>query len=132
MDSIRPGYGQTKRRVLVIAALFTALTAPSAILATEGSALWRMFDLISIFAYGVMVLGWCYYDSLERGQRLGAGFRLLIVIFGVPALFIYLFKSRGLRRGLRASGAALLVIFGLALILMVVAAFTALIFGIEE
>jgi hypothetical protein len=132
MDAIRHGYRQSKRRVLVSAALFTALTAPSAVLVTEGSALSRFFDLVSIFACGLMVLAWCYYDSLERGERLGAGYRVLIVIFGLLALFIYLLRTRGLVRGLRASGMAVLFIVGLMLIAGVVIAVALVASGLEE
>jgi len=43
-------------------------------------------------------------------------------VFGVFALFIYLFKSRGFKQGMRASGLALLSLSGL-LVIMLLSAF---------
>jgi hypothetical protein len=113
---IYPGYRQSKRRVVLAAALFSALTTPSFLLLPEGSAQARLFDIISIIGFGVLTLGWCYYDALERGAPLGAGFRILIVLLGVLGLFIYLVKSRGLRRGLLSVGVAIVLIVGVILV----------------
>ena len=128
---IQPNYWQQKRRMLIAAAIFSVLIAPSMVIFREGSAPARLFDVISIVGYGVLVLGWCYYDSLERNKPLGNGFRVLIVLFGVLALFIYLIKSQGLKRGLLYIGVTLLVCAGMLLIMGISAWVAALIFGIE-
>lgn len=91
----------------------------------------RLFDIISIIGFGVLTLGWCYYDSLERNKPLGAGFRILIALFGVLALFIYLIKSRGLCRGVFAIGVAVLVVAGVLLIGGISAAVVGAILGVE-
>lgn len=128
---ITTGDGQSKYRVIIAAAIFSALVAPFSILFDEGSLRSRVFDFISVIGWGILVLGWCYFDSLERNKPLGSGFRLLIVIFGVLSLFIYLIKSRGLYQGLRSIGTALLICAGIFLIMLVTAATTAAIFGID-
>jgi hypothetical protein len=128
---IYPGYRQTKRRVVLAAALFSALTTPSFLLLAEGSAQARLFDIITIIGFGILTLGWCYYDGLERGVPLGAGFRILIVLFGVAALFIYLVKSRGLRRGLLSVGVALVLIVGIILVGAVSSAIVGLVVGFD-
>ena len=111
-----PGYRRSKRRVVLAAAVFSALTTPSVLFCAEGSAQARLFDVASMVGFGILTLGWCYYDGLERGKPLGRGFRLLIVLFGVLALFVYLIKSRGLGRGLLSIGAAVVLISGIMLI----------------
>ena len=124
-------YQQTKRRVIIAAAIFCAVIAPFMVLVEEGTVKSRVLDLASIIGFGILILSWCYYDSLERDKRLGAGFRVLVVILGVLALFIYLIKSRGLIQGVRSIGAALLVCIGMALILFLSAGATAVVFGVE-
>ena len=120
MEEIRrpylyPGYQQNKRRVILAAAIFSTFTTPSFLLFPEGSTQARLFDIMTIIGFGVLTLGWCYYDGLERGVPVGASFRILIVLFGVLALFIYLVKTRGLRWGLLSIGVALLIIVGIIL-----------------
>lgn len=125
------GYQQRKRRILIAAAIFSVLIAPPLILFDDGTAQARLFDLITISGYGILVLGWCYYDSLERDEPLGTGFRVLIVLLGVLPLFIYLIKSRGFKRGLLSIVIALLICAGLLLIMVISAEAVAIIFGIE-
>jgi len=55
--------------------------------------------LIGAIGYGILILTWCKADSREHGEELGAGWNLYVLVFGVFALFAYLFKSRGLVRG---------------------------------
>ena len=135
MEEIRmpphPPYRRHKRSILVAAAIFSALTSPSFLLLQEGSVQARLFDIISVIGFGVLILGWCYYDGLERNKPLGAGFRILIILFGVLALFIYLLKSRGLRRGVLAIGMAFLVVAGMLLIGGISAVVVDALLGIE-
>ena len=76
----------------------------------------RIINVIFTILYSVLLFGWCYYDALERNQPLSRGFRVVLIMFGVIGLFVYLFKSRGLIQGLRASGLALLGIVGILLL----------------
>jgi len=131
MPFIHHSYQSYKRRILIAAAIFSALTSPSFLFFHEGSAQARLFDLISIIGFGILTLGWCYYDSLERNSPLGSGFRVLIALFGILALFIYLIKSRGLRRGASSIGIALLVIAGAILIGGISTAVVGAILGVE-
>ncbi|HEX8175640.1 MAG TPA: hypothetical protein VF543_11030 [Pyrinomonadaceae bacterium] len=124
-------YRQRKRHLLVTAAIFCALLAPVTVLFDKGGTQSRLLDFVTVIGFGILILGWCHYDSLERGKSLGSVFRILVVLFGVFALFVYLLKSRGLKRGLRTSGLALLVLTGMILIMFVTGMITALIFGVE-
>lgn len=112
-----PGYEQPKSNVITAAAIFAALTAPISIIFAQGT--WQNFvaELIFILGFSLLILRWCYLDRLERGHPLGSGFRVLIVFFGVIALFIYLIKSRGLKHGLRSVGEAFLVCVAIILIM---------------
>ncbi len=135
MEEIRTnaptGSWQRKRMVLIVAAVFSALLAPFLVIFDEGTLQSRIVDFVSVIGFGILMLGWCYFDSLERREPLGTGFRVLIVIFGLPALFIYLIKSRGFAQGLRSIGKALLFCVGMFLIMMVSAFGVATAFGIE-
>ena len=124
-------YWRRKRRLLIAATIFCALLAPVIVLFDKGGAQSRLLDFVIVIGFGILILGWCYYDSLERGKPLGSVFRVLVVLFGILALFVYLLKSRGLKQGLRSIGLALLVLAGMVLIMFVTGAITASIFGIE-
>jgi len=58
----------------------------------------------------VAVLLWCMIDSEERDLRLGQGFRILTILFGVFCLVYYFFKSRGFKRGIISTGYSILFI----------------------
>src|SRR3982751_5003923 len=117
-------YRQRRRRMVIAAAIFSALLAPLTVFFDKGGAQSRLLDFVYVIGFGIMILGWCHYDSLERGKPLGSGFRILVVLFGVLALFVYLMKSRGFKKGLRSSGVALLVLAGMVLIMYVSATVT--------
>ena len=110
-----------KYTVLLLAGLFSAMFGLFIVLLDESSN-HLIVRLVSVICVAVLVLAWCQIDSLERRQRLYPWLRLMIVVFGVFALFIYLFKSRGLKQGMRASGLALLTLSGL-LVIMLLSAF---------
>jgi hypothetical protein len=103
--------------VLLLAGLFSAILGLFFVLFDEGSN-HGVVRLVSFTCIAILVLAWCQFDSLERRQRLYPWLRLVIVVFGVFALFIYLFKSRGLKKGMRASGLALLTLSGLTVIML--------------
>jgi hypothetical protein len=108
---------RTKYTVLLLAGLFSAILGLFFVLFDE-SASHGVVRLISFTCIAILVLAWCQFDSLERRQRFYPWLRLVIVVFGVFALFIYLFKSRGLKKGMRASGLALLTLSGLTVIML--------------
>jgi len=101
-----------KYTVLLLAGLFSAILGLFFVLFEEDSN-HGIVRIVSFICIAILVLAWCQFDSLERRQRLYPWLRLVIVVFGVFALFIYLFKSRGLKKGMRASGLALLTLSGM-------------------
>ena len=105
-----------KRTVLLVAGVFSAILGPLMVLSIETGDNFRILRFVTIIGIALLVLAWCYFDSLERHEPLYPRLRLVILIFGVFALFIYLFKSRGLKQGMRASGMALLSLIGLVVI----------------
>ncbi len=115
-------FSQSKRKVLLAAGLYAAILGPLMVLSIETGDNFRIVRFVSLICISLLVLAWCYFDSLERRQPLYPRLRLVILIFGVFALFIYLFKSRGLKQGMRASGLALLSLSGL-LVIMLLSAF---------
>jgi hypothetical protein len=106
-----------KYTVLLLGGVVSALMGLFFVLFEESSNV-GIVRLVTVCCIAVLVLAWCNFDSLERRQRLYPWLRLVIVVFGVFALFIYLFKSRGLKKGMRASGLALLSLSGLFVIML--------------
>jgi len=120
-----------KHTVLLLAGLFSAIHGLFFVLFDE-TGNHSVIRFISYIFIGILVLAWCHFDSLERRQRLYPWLRWVIVVFGLFALFIYLFKSRGFTQGMRASGLALLSLLGL-LVIMLLSAFlwTVLLLDVE-
>lgn len=106
-----------KYTVLLVAGLFSVIWGLLIVLLDETGE-HRIIELIFLCCISLLVLAWCYFDSVERRQPLYPWLRLVILIFGVFALFIYLFKSRGLKEGMRASGLALLSLSGLSVVML--------------
>ena len=115
---MRTSLSRSKRTVLLVAASFAAILGPLMVLSFEAVGNFRIVRFVSIVGISLLVLAWCYFDSLERHQPLYPRLRLVILIFGVFALFIYLFKSRGLKQGIVSSGIALLSLLGLVVIML--------------
>jgi len=124
-------FWQPKRTVLLIAGLFSAALGPLIVLPNETSLQFRIIRFAALICISLLVLTWCYYDSLERHQSFYPWLRIVILFFGLFALFIYLFKSRGLKQGMRSSGMALLSLLGLLVILSASTFACALIFGLD-
>jgi cytochrome bd-type quinol oxidase subunit 2 len=120
-----------KRTVLLVAALFSVALGPLIVLPNETSPQYRIIRFATLVCVSLLVLAWCYFDSLERHQSFYSWLRIVILIFGLFALFIYLFKSRGFKQGMRSSGIALLSLLGLFVILLASASAYALVFGID-
>ncbi len=109
-------YHLRKRKVILAAAILSLLLGPPTIL-YENTLQPHVIDIVSHIGFAMLMFAWCFYDSLERNKSLSSAFRFLIVIFGAFALLAYLLKSRGLRKGLRAIGAALLLLLGMSSLL---------------
>ena len=109
-------YRKSKRNMLIVLAITFFLGGVLESLAEVAVMPGRIINVIFTILYSVLLFGWCYYDALERNQPLSRGFRVVLIMFGVIGLFVYLFKSRGLIQGLRASGLALLGIVGILLL----------------
>lgn len=60
-----------------------------------------LFDYILAFGSNLIAYMWCRLDSDERGYQLHRLFSYAIIIFGLAALFYYIFRSRGFNRGVR-------------------------------
>jgi len=106
---------------IAVASLYFASIGPFVLLSEEHSLQSRLLGFITMLVISLVVLSWCYYDSLERGQPITTTLRVLIVIFGGFALCYYLIKTRRLKRGFLAIVIAVLI-FSAMLILMVLSA----------
>jgi hypothetical protein len=120
-----------KRTVLVVAALYSAVFGFLIVLPNETGPALLVIRLAFVICDSLLVLAWCYYDSFERHQSLYPWLRIVILIFGLFALFIYLFKSRGFKQGMRSSGMAVLYLLGLLAIMFASALASGLIFGLD-
>jgi len=120
---------QPKRTVLLATVIYAALTGPLLVLVSEEILGLVRFALL--IGDALFVLAWCYFDAEERNKPFHSGWRIAIVVFGVLALFIYLFTSRGAKQGYRASLLALLFCICLAIIMFATAALVGLFVGLE-
>ena len=120
-----------KRTVLLVAALSSAVFGFLIVLPNEAGPAMLVIRLASFICDSLLVLAWCYYDSLERHQSLYPWLRIVILVFGLFALFIYLFKSRSFKEGMRSAGMALLSLLGLFTIMFASALASGSIFGID-
>jgi peptidoglycan/LPS O-acetylase OafA/YrhL len=124
-------FWRPKRIVLLVTALFSALIGVFVILLDEASPPFPFARVVGVICISLLVLAWCYFDSLERHQLFDSRFRVVILVFGLFALFVYLFKSRGLTQGMRSAGMDLLFCGGMVMIMVASAFVVAAISGIE-
>jgi hypothetical protein len=68
---------------------------------------------------------------LSAARPFHAWLRIVILFFGVFALFIYLFQTRGFKQAVRSSGMALLSLAGLFAVLLASALVSGLVFGVD-
>ena len=90
-------YGRKKRRILAIMLGLAALVGVvGAVLAKWelNGVVWRLPSRIAII---VCVGVWCHYDARERDYPLGAGLRVLILLFLFVGFPVYAFRTRGWR-----------------------------------
>lgn len=105
-----PNGPRNKRIVIIIAAVLLVADAPLSVILGENSPLAQTFHYLTIFAINFLTFAWCHYDSQEREQSLGMGWRFLIIFLGIFALIIYLLKTRGFKQGLISIGWYLLIL----------------------
>ena len=94
-----------KRNILIGGVLLNIVGQIALQIALRGTV--EAYQLISIIlAVGntVAMLLWCHADARERDIKLGAGFRIFIILLGPITLIYYLFRSRGLKNGFIAIG----------------------------
>jgi len=112
IKSYSSSFQRPKQIVIVAAFVLSILIAPFYLLFSDGSAQSTTVRLAEMIGFGFLILAWCHYDALEQDNPLGDGFRILLVLFGILGLFVYLLKKRGVKRGLLASGIAILLFIG--------------------
>jgi hypothetical protein len=101
-------YSRNKRVIIITGILLLVITSPLNLFFDEKSL--QIVDLLTVIGFNILIFAWCHYDSLERNEPFGAGWRLLIIILGIFALFIYLLKTRGFKQGLISIGKTLLIL----------------------
>ena len=112
-SNVSSAYSRNKRNIIIIAAALNILTTPLIFIIDENGALFKIINFLALFAFNLLTFAWCHYDSAERNQTLGVGWRFAIILFGLFALLAYLLKSRGMKKGLISVGKALLVFLGI-------------------
>ena len=100
-------YSRNKRIIIVIGILLLVITSPLNLFIDEKSL--QIIDFLTVVGFNIIIFSWCHYDSLERNEPFAAGWRLLIILLGIFALFIYLVKTRGFKQGLIAVGKTILI-----------------------
>ena len=120
-----------KRSLLIVSAIFSAVLGPAILLPEEITPQLRIIKFVGVICVSLLVLAWCYFDSLERHKPLYPWLRVVILFFGLFALFIYLFKSRGFNQGIRSVGMALLFCLGMLAVSVASAFLFAIAFGID-
>ncbi len=121
-------YRKNKRNVIIGAIIFNILTNIVSLRYEGSSSVEQILVFVSMVGTGFCILLWCNLDSAERSEKLGSGFRFLLVLFGVFALTFYFFKSRGFKRGSIAIGYLLIIFIVYVLISAVVLTLLELIF----
>ena len=120
-----------KRTVLLVATVFAALIGPLIAFASEHAFPAAAIRYVLIVGIALLVLAWCYFDAYEQDQPFGSGWRVAILMFGIVTLFIYLFKSRGLKNGAQSALLALTFCVGLVAIVFASAILFYVVFGIS-
>jgi len=117
----QPNYSRNKKIVIIIWAVLMIVTAPAPEIFGENSSIAVASFYLTAIGSNFLVFAWCHYDSLERNQTLGIGWRVLIIFLGIFALLIYLYKSRGFKQGLISIGWTLLIFLGIVFVSALVA-----------
>ena len=118
MESSKIQSNQTKnKQFAILGALLVFTLSNFAFVWFENNAsLEPIISIASVIGLGFCILLWCKLDSIERNQSLSAVFRVCLVLFGIFALVVYLFKTRGFKGGLIAFGYFLIIVIGFAIV----------------
>ncbi|HMG35169.1 MAG TPA: hypothetical protein VKM94_14615 [Blastocatellia bacterium] len=92
-----------KRTTILVAFVFSAAIGPLDLLWKDGTLQSHLVSFLDLLVTCVLIHIWCYYDSLDRSESLQKWFRWVVFVLGPIALLIYLFRTRGPRRGLVAT-----------------------------
>ena len=111
-SNIHPDYSRNKIIVISIGFALQILNGVVSAFSDEQSSAALIVFYVAGFALNFLAFAWCYYDSAERGESLSVGWRFAIIIIGLFGLIIYLFSTRGFKRGLIAFGWLLLIFIG--------------------
>ena len=89
-----------KTHVLFIGILLMIINFGVNFLVPESSGYAQVINILFAIKFNILTLLWCTSDSRGRGQQPGGRyFTLGVIVFGIFALFYYLFKTRGFRLG---------------------------------
>jgi cytochrome bd-type quinol oxidase subunit 2 len=100
MDSIESNALKPKTHILLIGTVLLILNTALSSFASDAGSSTQILTFLLAIGFNVLTVFWCFYDSRERGEKIGRFFTLWVVIFGVFALFYYFFKTRGFKSGL--------------------------------
>jgi hypothetical protein len=117
-----------KRQVLVAAVALAIVNGLLTGLTLDGGGGWDvLISLVVGISSALLILTWCYFDSLQTQRRFGAGFRILVILLGPLALWIYLARARSPMQALRAIVLSTLFILALLILSGIIAAGLALV-----
>lgn len=112
----RPGHNSSateKRQILFIYIPALAFVSLLVDLILGTNQIVAVFDLAAGIALNVLGLMWAKIDAAERRYELSRHFTVAVVLLGVFAIIYYLFRSRGLEKGLAATGLMVLYFIGI-------------------
>jgi len=78
-------------------------------------------NAVTAIGAAILILVWCSADSNERGHAIGAGLRILIILLGPFALWLYMARTRRPKQALVAIGQSLALVIALAVLSDVIA-----------
>lgn len=99
MEIVQSSALKPKTHVLLIGILLMIINMGFIFIFPKTSSAGQVSSILFAIAFNLLTLFWCVYDSRERGEQPGRYFTPAVVIFGIFALFYYLFKTRGFKSG---------------------------------
>lgn len=91
-----PDHRKEKRRALLLMlAVMTLAGSVSTVVEAVGNIVMPLFGLLLL----ILAMTWIYFDSVDRGDPVGTGMRVAILLVGVIAIPVYIFRSHGLTGG---------------------------------
>lgn len=108
MDFSIENFRKPKTIVLITGLILMAINISLPIFITEGSNIEQILNIVFVIGFNLLMLLWCFYDSIEGGEQINSKFVLMIVLFGIFTLVYYLFRTRGFSSGLISVGKLLL------------------------